>query len=151
MFRHKNTTNQGAENKNIVEDKEKMLVEEVSASETKPTVKIVAPKTDTVMIKELLEKNLKWSQIIYEQNRKINNKLMWSAIGNWFRLLLIVVPLILAIWFLPPVVKELQNKYGGILGVRNTTSTPSTNTIEQLLKFIPLDPAKQEQLKALLK
>jgi hypothetical protein len=151
MFRHKNTINQSAENKNIVEDKKIIPAEAPIILETKPTVKNVAPKTDTEMIKELLEKNLKWSQIIYEQNRKINNKLMWSAIGNWFRLLLIVVPLILAIWFLPPVLKDLQNKYGGMLGIKNSTSTSSVNTIEQLLKLIPLDQVKQEQLKALLK
>ncbi|MFA6547779.1 MAG: hypothetical protein WCT11_02400 [Candidatus Magasanikbacteria bacterium] len=139
MFRHKNTTDPKEENKTI----------STSTEEKKLT-----PKTDTETIKELLEKNLKWSQIIYEQNRKINNKLMWSAIANWFRILIIVIPLVLAIWFLPPLIKDLQNTYGGLLGGKTTTDTNNTNnsnSIDQLLKILPLDPAKQEQLKVLLK
>lgn len=134
MFRHKNTADQKEE------------IKTVSPEEKKPT-----PKTDTETIKELLEKNLKWSQIIYEQNRKINNKLMWSAIANWFRILIIVIPLALAIWFLPPVIKGLQNTYGGLLGGKTATDTNNSNSIDQLLKILPLDPAKQEQLKVLLK
>lgn len=151
MFRHKNTTNQVAENKSSVEEKKITPAEIPVISENKTAPKVAVPKTDSEMIKELLEKNLKWSQIIYEQNRKINNKLMWSAVGNWFRILLIVVPLILAVWFLPPVVKDLKNKYSDLLGGKTATSTPNPNSFEQFLKILPLDSAKQEQLKALLK
>src|SRR3989338_6137690 len=108
-------------------------------------------KGDQPSIKELLEKNLKWSQIIYEQNRKINNKLMWSAIGSWFRILLIAVPLILAVWFLPPIIQGLQSTYGSLLGGGTTVNKTNSTSIDQLLKMLPLDQAKQEQLKALLK
>jgi hypothetical protein len=101
-----------------------------------------------------LEKNLKWSQIIYEQNRKINNKLMWTAVAGWVRVFLILVPLVVAAWFLPPLVKDLQDTYGSLLGGKTTSIAPSSlapSSIDQLLKILPLDPAKQEQLKALLK
>ncbi|OGH90226.1 MAG: hypothetical protein A2537_01985 [Candidatus Magasanikbacteria bacterium RIFOXYD2_FULL_36_9] len=151
MFRHKNTNSSPVENKKEVENEKTTPVEAVIASENKPVVKIATPKTDVELTKELLEKNLKWSQIIYEQNRKINGKLMWIAVGSWFKVLLIAVPLILAIWFLPPVVKDLQSKYGGLLGGKTSTSTTNVGSFDQLLKMLPLDPAKQEQLKALLK
>ncbi len=147
MFRHKNTVDLKEENKKTVVIKDASLVGATAIS----TPKVVTPKTDTEMIKELLEKNLKWSQIIYEQNRKINNKLMWSAIFSWFRVLLILVPLILAAWFLPPLLKNLQNTYGGLLGGKTVSVEPNTKSIDQLMKLLPLDPAKQEQLKALLK
>ncbi len=145
MFRHKNMTEQKDVNKNMSDDK-KTTTELSAVVENKPIV-----KTDNETIKELLEKNLKWSQIIYEQNRKINNKLMWQAIGSWLRILLIVVPLIIAIWFLPPIIQGLQSTYGSLLGGSSTSSKPNSNSIDQLLKMLPLDPAKQEQLKALLK
>lgn len=151
MFRHKSTAVPSTETTKTPEEKKIITAEAPVVLENKIAPKIIPPKTDTEMIKELLEKNLKWSQIIYEQNRKINNKLMWSAVGNWFRILLVAVPLILAVWFLPPVVKDLKNKYGGLLGAKTATSTPNPNSFEQLLKILPLDPAKQEQLKALLK
>jgi hypothetical protein len=101
-------------------------------------------------LKELMEKNLKWSQIIYEQNRKINNKLLWSAAANWLRLLVIVVPIILAFIFLPPLLKNVWSQYGDLLG-KAPVSNSKQNSLENLLKLFNLDPAQQEQLKALLK
>ena len=114
-----------------------------------PVEKSAAPvKTEQQTIKELLEKNLKWSQIIYEQNRKIHSKMMWTAIAGWIRVFLILAPLLWAIFYLPGLVKDLQNNYG-FFGGRSATTTP--DSMEQLFKILPLDAAKQEQLKALLK
>ncbi|HSR89499.1 MAG TPA: hypothetical protein VLK22_03880 [Candidatus Udaeobacter sp.] len=107
----------------------------------------VKPEPD---LKELMEKNLKWSQIIYEQNRKINNKLLWSAIADWLRLLVLVVPIVLAFLFLPPWLKGFWSRYGDLLVKTSVTSTRQ-NSLENLLKLFNLDPAKQEQLKTLLK
>lgn len=151
MFRHKNPATQTTD-KSSLDEKKNMTAETPVVLDTKPVEKKEAPKTENEVIKELLEKNLKWSQIIYEQNRKINSKLMWSAIASWIRILLIVVPIILLTYFLPPFIKNLQNTYGGLLGGKTTTTVaPSANSIDQLLKILPLDPAKQEQIKALLK
>lgn len=104
-------------------------------------------------LKELIEKNLKWSQIIYEQNRKINNKLLWTAIANWFKVLLILVPLVLAILFLGPLLKGVISQYSDLLGGNGQqTSDSQQNAMSNLLlKWSNLDPAQQEQLKALLK
>lgn len=103
-------------------------------------------------LKELIEKNLKWSQIIYEQNRKINNKLLWSAIANWLRIFLIVVPLVLAILYLGPMLKGVISQYGSLFGDDSAkTGGANQNYLDSVLKFINSDPAKQEQLKALLK
>lgn len=111
-----------------------------------------ASKTEHEMIKDLLEKNLKWSQIIYEQNRKIHSKMTWTAAAGWIRVFLILAPLIWAIWYLPGLIKNLQNSYGALLGGQSANSQPSSaNSLEQLFKILPLDSAKQEQLKALLK
>ncbi len=104
-------------------------------------------------LKELIEKNLKWSQIIYEQNRKINNKLLLTAIAEWLKVLLIVVPLVLGVLFLGPLLKGAMSQYGDLLG---NGSAPATDTQKDsmssiLLKWSNLDPAKQEQLKALFK
>ncbi len=104
-------------------------------------------------LRELIEKNLKWSQIIYEQNRKINNKLLWAAIAEWLKIFLIVVPLILGIWFMAPLLKNVWSQYSELLGTDNTvnTSDQKSSSFDNLLKlFKDLDPAKQQQLKALL-
>ena len=143
MFRHKE--------KNSV-DKPVAPVEvktEVLVKIEEP-VKVI-PKTDQEVIKELLEKNLKWSQIIYEQNRKINSKLMWQSIFGWVRALLILVPLVWSLWYLPGFIKNLQNTYGPLFGLKPVVQNSNTSSVDQLLKVLPLDAAKQEQLKALLK
>ena len=146
MFRHTNKqANQDIPDKKLATEDQKSPILEVTG------VKEYS-KADTQILKELLEKNLKWSQIIYEQNRKINNKLMWAAIGGWLRLVLILAPLIWAVWFLPPLVNKFMKNYGNLLGVKTdlTQSVPS-GSLEQIMKLLQLDPAKQEQLKSLLK
>ncbi|GEM_PF-2854933 len=54
----------------------------------------------TPNFQELLEKNIKWSQVIYHQNRKIQRRLTWMTVGNYIRLFLILLPLILGVFFI---------------------------------------------------
>jgi hypothetical protein len=106
------------------------------------------PQDDSM--KDLLEKNLKWSQIIYEQNRKINSKLFWMSVAGWIRLVIIVVPILLALWFLPPVIRDAKGAYDKFFDSKSS-SVSSGASLEQILKLLPIDTAGQEQLKALLK
>lgn len=130
---------------------------------TEQTAKKTEPKdASPEALRELLEKNLKWSQIIYEQNRKINGKLFWYAFSGWLRVFLILVPLVLAVWFLPPLLKNMLGQYqeimGGLLGAPGGNKSAvgalkdvSPSSLEQLLKILPLNSAQQEQLKTILK
>ncbi len=103
-------------------------------------------------IQELLEKNLKWSQIIYEQNRRLSHKLLWSAVASWMRMLIIVIPIILGIIFLPPLIKQFTAKYRGLLnGAKSGQPAGSSSSLEEMLKLLPVNPDQKEQLKALLK
>lgn len=147
MFRHTNNPDE-AEVKKTDQEKESVAPSTVVVANNKASQQSV---TDT-NLKELIEKNLKWSQIIYEQNRKINNKLLWTAIASWIRVGLILVPLVLGILFLPPLLKGVWSQYGELLGVSGGSSQTSTPpSFDALIKFFNLDPAKQEQIKALLK
>lgn len=67
-------------------------------------------------LKVLIEKNIKWSQVIYQQNRKIQRRLSWMTFGSYFRLFLILVPIILGAIFLPPLVSDFMNQYGSSSG-----------------------------------
>ncbi len=66
-------------------------------------------------LKILIEKNIKWSQVIYHQNRKIQRRLSWMVFGSYFRLFLILVPLILGFIFLPSLITDFMNQYGSSL------------------------------------
>lgn len=147
MFRHKETTKDEATKKpesNMGSLESTATLNKTNASE--------AAKAEP-SLKELIEKNLKWSQIIYEQNRKINNKLLWTAIAEWLKVLLIVVPLVLAILYLGPLLKGVISQYSDLLGGGNgsVSETQQNPMSSLLLKWSSLDPAQQEQLKALFK
>lgn len=110
-----------------------------------------APKAES--LEDLIRKNLKWSQIIYEQNRKINNKLLWTAIASWLYFILIVAPLIAAVIFLPPLLKNVWSEYADLLGsgTTQTTTNSSQSIIDNFMQLFNSNPAQQAQLKSLLK
>lgn len=146
MFRHKITT---TSSEGSIDKKAEEKVEEKNDKKVDTVAKLPVVENEAT-IKELLEKNLKWSQIIYEQNRKINSKLLWTAIGSWFKVFLILIPLILAAIFLVPMLKNLSSVYADLL-TGGVPSTKSTDSLEQMMKLLPINSAQQEQLKAILK
>ena len=121
MFKHKSNPSAAEENE--------IAASEVEQEKESTKKEQKEEKVDLVKGKELMEKNLKWSQIIYEQNRKINHKLMWAAIFGWLRLLIILVPLALAVWYLPPLVKDVWKQYGGLLGVMSSDSKNQSSSM----------------------
>ncbi|MDO8626073.1 MAG: hypothetical protein Q7K39_01270 [Candidatus Magasanikbacteria bacterium] len=107
-----------------------------------------APKPED--LRSLLEKNLKWSQIIYEQNRKINHKLLMVAVAGWLRFLIIAIPIALAIWFLPPFIKQLTATYGSLLNDAEKGKL-SPNSLQEMIQMLPINSSQKEQIKNFLK
>lgn len=120
-------------------------------STPKEAVVLPTPKdTSPGALRDLLEKNLKWSQIIYEQNRKLNNKLIWAAIAGWLRLALIVMPLIAAIIFLPTLLKSFMSNYGDLFR-SSGGGQGATSSLQKLLELLPINSPERDQLKTILK
>ncbi len=145
MFRHKENPNNQTKQESVVSPQEASPV--VSGKDS------FQPPENETSLKELIEKNLKWSQIIYEQNRKLNSKLLWLAASSWLKILILIIPLVAAGIFLPPLFKDVWPQYSELLGISNSSEqqTKSSNSLDGIIKILNLDPAKQEQLKALLK
>ena len=141
MFRHKtpDTTEKAPET----------TVENTASVNVAPKVSVTENVKAEQGLRELIEKNLKWSQIIYEQNRKINNKLLWAAIFGWFKLIIIVGPIILGLIYLQPMLKGAWSQYASFFGANANVAQPAS--LDSFFQLFNLDPAKQEQLKALLK
>lgn len=74
-------------------------------------------------LKELIEKNIKWTQVVYEQNKQIKRRLTLLALGSYLRILIIVVPIILALIYLPPILRPLFEKYNSLLGGMGSVKT----------------------------
>ncbi|MFA6104977.1 MAG: hypothetical protein WC725_00045 [Patescibacteria group bacterium] len=112
------------------------VVDAASAVSVEPVK--VEKDVSPAALRELLEKNLKWSQIIYEQNRKINGKLFWTAFANWVRLIILVGTFAAAAWFLPPLVGNVFNQYNSIMtGITDPSSAIKGGSAADLCKLLP--------------
>lgn len=79
-------------------------------------------------IKKLLEQNLEYSKEIYAMTRKIKSYITFQKVMSVVYILLIVVPIILSIIFLPPLLKGVFDQYKDVLGL------PANGSIQDLLK-----------------
>ncbi len=142
MFRHHDSSSQP-----VAEDAN--LSSQMHKNASAPAADISKPITPKVQqtIEELLEKNLKWSQIIYEQNRKIQHKLLWLAIGSWVRVLVIAVPLVLGTLYLAPFVRNYYCLFSG----QNCPTSVSHSSWDSIIQTLPLTAEQKAQLKNSLK
>ncbi|MFA5211367.1 MAG: hypothetical protein WC414_02585 [Patescibacteria group bacterium] len=81
-------------------------------------------------LKKLIEKNIKWSQVIYNQNKKIKHRITLMVVGNYVRLFLIFVPIVIGIIYLPDFIENYLDKYSWILDLENQ------NNLDVLLKSL---------------
>jgi len=68
-------------------------------------------------IKKLLEKNLQLTQEVYKMTKSIKSFVIWQRIFGLLKILIIVVPIVLGIIYLPPLIKDLINQYQSILDI----------------------------------
>ena len=80
-------------------------------------------------MKKMIEESLEWSKKVYEQNRKITKRLNWMVWGSYFKLAIIIIPIILGVIYLPPLLGEVWSNYQSILGITSDLPGGSiTNT-----------------------
>lgn len=77
------------------------------------------PQNDDV--KSLLEKNLELTQEIHGMMRSVKRYMLWQRIMGMIYFLLIVVPIIISIIYLPPLLKNLFGQYQQILNGESGT------------------------------
>lgn len=98
-------------------------------------------------LEEKLDKNLQWSQLIYEQNKKIKRRLnlmVWGGVVKW---LMILAPIILGIIFLPPLLKTVISQYQSLLGGGNGVGVQPSQ-LDQMLKSV--SPSQIQEVMKLL-
>lgn len=107
-------------------------------------------------LRSLVEKNIKWTEVVYEQNRKIMRRLNLMVLANYLRLALIVVPIIFAIIYLPPLLQELWKNYSALIGSAGGQTAFVSDLVEQIggqplsdiIKNLPV--SEKEQLLKLI-
>ena len=69
--------------------------------------------------------------IIEQQNKKIQKRLLMNNIFNVIRIIIIIAPIILGIIYLPPLIKNLLEKYNEIAPQLDSLNLPD---LKQLIK-----------------
>ena len=85
-------------------------------------------------IKQLLEKNLALTQEIHGMTKKIRSYIKFQRMVSIFYLLIIVIPIILSIIYLPPLLKNYIGLYQGMLGGDSGNNSNIQSPINKFLK-----------------
>lgn len=91
------------------------MTEEIKSIET--TKEPVMPLDYNKELKELLEKNLALTEEIHEMTHKIKRYISFQKFMSAVYFLIIVVPIILSIIYLPPLLKNIFSQYGNAIGI----------------------------------
>ncbi len=83
-------------------------------------------------LEELIEKNIKWSKAIYSQNKKIKNRLNMMIWASYLKIIFILLPIIVAIIYLPPLLGEYMEQFKSVTGDK-------TNFINMILEGYGLE------------
>lgn len=96
-------------------------------------------------IKKILEQNLALTKEIYVMTKKIKSYITFQKVMSLVYIMLIVVPIVLSIIYLPPLLKGLFKQYQEILGIQPSNS----DSIQNLLNNADINKLPP-QVKALL-
>ncbi len=112
-------------------------------------------------IKKILEENLKLTQEIYTMTKKMKGYVTFQKAMSFIYFLIIVVPIILSIIYLPPLINNMLGQYGGLLGVEGLnlesilkTGLPAGTNLNNIdlknLNTNSLSPSGQKELQKII-
>ncbi len=92
-----------------------IVLEDKHDLQTKTKFKAETNNSDLEDLKLALQETQELIKNVYEQNLKIKRRITVMVVGTYLKLLLIVLPLILGVIYLPPLIKNLFDTYKDIL------------------------------------
>ena len=98
-------------------------------------------------IKQLLETSIKWNEVVYDRVEKLNRHFRWMHIAGWFKLLIVVLPLILGTVYLIPYIEPTMQLYRDLLSnVSPLLRSGSAGTIQEIPSIGSLSPESLQQV-----
>jgi len=83
-------------------------------------------------VKKLLLENLHYSQAIYADVKKIKRYMFWRLIISAIWIILIILPLIVAVIWLPPILSDFMSQSQNLLGGGNIDLTGTLQLLDKL-------------------
>ena len=98
-------------------------------------------------LKKLVKKNLELNKEMYDMVKYIKRFIIFQQIFGAIKILLIVVPLVLGIIYLPPLIKDTLKQYQSLIGVGGVESSldPQENSLKLDKDKIPPELLKELQ------
>ena len=88
-------------------------------------------------IKKLLEKNLELTEEIYKKTKYIKRHVIIQQVFGVLKVLIIIVPIVLGIIYLPPLLKNVYSQYQELLDVGGNLNTIDIEQLPpDLLKYV---------------
>jgi hypothetical protein len=88
-------------------------------------------------IKKILEKNLQLTEEIYKKTKYIKRYVIISQIMGFIKILLILIPIVLGIIYLPPLLKDVYSQYKNLLDIGEKADTININNLpSEVQKFL---------------
>lgn len=110
----------------------------------------VHQKGNLDQIEKLIEQNLRMTEEIYKMTKKIKGYISFQKVVSFIYLLLIVVPIVLGVIYLPPLLGNVFNQYQDLLGAgQNSTGGEINNDSQFDLGDIDLNQLSPELRKLL--
>ncbi|MCU0679056.1 MAG: hypothetical protein MUC28_01245 [Planctomycetes bacterium] len=94
-------------------------------------------------LKKLMEENLAVTKEILKLTKKVRSFLLWQQIFGVVKIVIILIPIILGILYLPPLLKDLFGTYQELLDLKPDLDVKGLDSLD--LKNLP--PEIQKYLK----
>lgn len=101
------------------------------------TTKSIEARLDALEV--LIKQNIQWSEVLYKDTKKIRRRLLVMQLWGWFKLVLIVAPVIAAMIYLPPYYRQAKDWY------RINIEAPQKNLENNVNKFLNYLPGTTNQ------
>lgn len=93
----------------------------------------------------LLKENIEISKEILEHSKKTRRFMFWTVVSSYLRLAIIIVPLVLALIYLPPFLGDIWSQYQQLLGISASGSPLDVTSVIQ-----QITPEQQELIQQFL-
>ena len=87
-------------------------------------------------LKKLMEENLALTKELLAMTKKVKNYIVWQQVFGFVKILLIAVPIILGIIYLPPLLKQVYGTYQELLDLKPGINLQDLN-LPGLQKLLP--------------
>lgn len=84
-------------------------------------------------LKNLMEENLKLTKEIHAIAKKLNRHIIWQQVFGFVKILIIAVPIVLGIIYLPPLLEKVYQQYSEVMDLGDVKNQINIDELKNLI------------------